>query len=132
LPLEWIVRPGEVERVQHVWVRGHDIQRVAHDEWLALVAAQHARGEGPHWPQPTRVGHADLGHGTVARGRVIPGGHGPLAVLAGLLRRGGHRTQCPEAQPERARPPARHARPRRWRRCSCTSAVLTPRWTASE
>src|SRR6185312_2776791 len=47
LPFERVALAREVERVQYVRPGRDDVHGAAHDERLALVAAEHTGGEGP-------------------------------------------------------------------------------------
>ena len=88
LPLERKARLRQIERVRHVRVWRDDVHRVADDERLALVAAQHAGRECPRDVEILRVARRDLRERTVSASGVVAAGQQPLAVLVVRRRRG--------------------------------------------
>ena len=51
----------EIERINGVGKRRMHVNDAADDERRALMAAQHAGGEGPDGRQPLRIAGVDLG-----------------------------------------------------------------------
>ena len=133
LPLQPARRRREVDRVEDVGVRRHDVHRAADDERRRLVAAQHARREAPRLAQVPDVGRGDLGEAAEPRGRVILRRHHPLSVVR-------HRTRCHDgggvsrnpglpavaARGEQEREQQRRRRPPAWRRRARRTRSVAP------
>ena len=93
LPLERLPGLRKVDRVRDVGIRRDDVHRVAHDQWLALVSAQHSGRECPGYVEVRGVLRSDRSELAVARAGVVAGGHLPFTGWAGV-RDGDSRARC--------------------------------------
>jgi hypothetical protein len=82
----------EIERIDDVRIRRHDVHRVADDDRCGFMAANHAGGKCESELEVFDVAAGDLAKLAVARVGVILTGHGPFGTLgSGRLCEGNRR-----------------------------------------
>ena len=97
LPSERRARLGEIERVRHVRVWGHDVHRRPDHERRSLVPAQDTRRKGPGQGQLRGVARRDVGERAESAPCVVPRRHRPVGRHPG----GRHPDPCARHGPSR-------------------------------
>ena len=93
-----IIFLAEIECVQNVGIGRHDVKRVVDDQRLALVAAEHAGGEGPGRSESTDVLGRDFSQAAEAGCAQILARANPLAIVLRVdrARQRRRKQQCAE------------------------------------
>jgi hypothetical protein len=85
-PLQGVAFLGEVKGIEHIGVRGNDVQGIVHHQWLPFMPPEHARREGPDRTQALDALDRDLLKPAITGIGIVFCGHRPLPLWERLDR----------------------------------------------